>query len=84
MRCGCRAPFESLHGQFHLVEVTELLVRSAGELADQFDLRGSDAVHLASLQAVADPDVVLAAGAQGLPVAAAPIGIAVANLHSSS
>ncbi len=75
---------ETLHSQLHLVEVTEELVQSAGVLAEQFDLGGYDAVHLASLREVADPGVVLAAGDQSLLAAAEAIGIASANLHPSS
>jgi len=74
--------FEILHGQLHLVEVTEALVRSSGGMAEQFDLRGYDAVHLASVQEIADSDVVLAAGDQSLLAAGEALGIAVANLNS--
>ncbi len=73
--------FEILHDQLHIVEVTEGLVRSAGGMADQCDLRGYDAVHLASVQEIADSDVVLAAGDPGLLAAAEALGIAVANLN---
>ncbi len=72
--------FEILHGQLDMVEVTEELVRSAGGMAEQFHLRGYDAVHLASVREIADPDLVLAAGDLSLLAAAEALGIAVANL----
>lgn len=75
------ADFESLYRQLDLVEVTEKLVKSAGSLAEQFALRGYDAVHLASAELVNDPELVLAAGDQNLRQAAQALGIAVANLQ---
>lgn len=57
------------------VEVHEALVERAGELADALELRGYDAVHLASAEAVADDEtwfvgadarLLAAAQAQGL------------------
>lgn len=74
--------FESLHQQLDTVEVTESLVRGAGSLAQQFALRGYDAVHLASAQLVHDPDMVLAAGDKSLLEAARSLGIATSNLES--
>ena len=76
--------FEILYGQLLLVEVTEPVVRSAGDLAWQFGLRGYDAVHLASMRVVADPELVLVAGDRSLLAAAEALGIAVANLQSKS
>lgn len=75
---------ESLYQQLDIVEVTESLVRDAGSLAEQFALRGYDAVHLASAQLVHDPDTVLAAGDQNLLSAAEAMGLAISNLQSSS
>jgi predicted nucleic acid-binding protein len=75
--------FEQLHGQLDLVDVTEALVRDAGELAETFHLRGYDAVHLASVEEIADTDVVLATGDPSLRTAAASLGIAVAELHAA-
>jgi hypothetical protein len=40
--------FESLHGELSLIGIDVQLAREAGELAEQFALRGYDAVHLAS------------------------------------
>jgi predicted nucleic acid-binding protein len=72
--------FESLYRQLDLVEVTERLVRESGSLAEQFALRGYDAVHLASARLVQDPDLVLAAGDANLLCAAQALGIATARL----
>jgi uncharacterized protein len=72
--------FESLHSQLDLIEITEGLVREAGELAEQLNLRGADAVHLASARLVDDPDMVLAAGDQSLLAAARAVGMATADL----
>jgi uncharacterized protein len=59
------------------IEVTEVLARRAGELAQAHGLRGYDAVHLAASSAVADSDVVLVSGDIDLANAAKSIGIAV-------
>jgi uncharacterized protein len=72
--------FESLHQQLDIVEVDEALVRDAGSLAEQFALRGYDAVHLASVKLIQDPDVVFAAVDPDLLRGAQTLGIAVASL----
>jgi predicted nucleic acid-binding protein len=72
--------FEDVHVQLDLVEVTDDLVREAGALAEQFGLRGYDAVHLASARMLEDPELVLAAGDRSLLEAAAAAGIATADL----
>lgn len=63
-----------------LVEVTDLLVRRAGELAERLALRGYDAVHLASAELVADRDLVLATGDKQLLAAAGELEISTAVL----
>ena len=40
--------FESLQGELSLIGIDAELARQAGDLAEQFGLRGYDAVHLAS------------------------------------
>jgi predicted nucleic acid-binding protein len=72
--------FESLHTQLDVIEITEELVRGAGELAEQLSLHGFDAVHLASARLVDDPELVLAAGDHNLLAAARAVGIATADL----
>jgi predicted nucleic acid-binding protein len=76
--------FEAVHEQLDFIEVTETLVGAAGALAEQFGLRGYDAVHLASARLVNDPELVLASGDQSLLAAARAAGIATADLNSRS
>jgi uncharacterized protein len=40
--------FDALQGELSLIGIDTQLARQAGHLADQFSLRGYDAVHLAS------------------------------------
>ncbi len=53
---------DELWDEFEVVEVDELLVREAADLAQCYALRGYDAVHSASAQQLDDDDVVVAAG----------------------
>jgi hypothetical protein len=76
--------FDSICQQLDMVEVTDELVGEAGNLAQEFGLRGYDAVHLASAQAVSDEDLVVAAGDQGLLSAAEALGFATADLSAGS
>jgi uncharacterized protein len=64
--------------QLDLVEVSEQLANHAGELAEQHELRGYDAVHLAAALLIDDPDLVLAAGDLDLLAAATASGLATA------
>ena len=61
------------------VEVTENLVRTAGQLASEQGLRCYDAVHLAAALAVADTDTVFVGGDRELLTAATRLGLAVAR-----
>ena len=74
-----RNGFEDLWSQLDRVEVTAMLAQRAGDLADQFALRGYDAVHLAAAETLTDPDLVLVAGDGELCAAAAALGLAVAR-----
>jgi uncharacterized protein len=76
--------FEVLTRQIDVVEVTENLVLQAGALAEQFDVPGHDAVHLASARLIDDPDVVLASADAHLLAAAQQLGISVAPLTNRS
>lgn len=69
---------DDLMSEVDHIEVTEELAYSAGELAQVHGLRGYDAVHLAAATSVADGDVVLVTGDDGLAKAATAIGISVA------
>jgi uncharacterized protein len=72
------ADFEALQRELLLVAVDQDLARQAGELAYDMALRGYDAVHLATVLALADNEVTLvtwdgdlaeAALRSGLPIA---------------
>jgi uncharacterized protein len=72
----------SLYGQLDLLEVDDLLVRRAGELAQRHALRGYDAVHLAAAERVQHDTTVVVAGDGDLCAAAEALGIAVVLTHS--
>lgn len=59
------------------VDVDEPLIRRAGVLAEQEALRGYDAIHLASAEAVADEELVVVAGDGQLLAAAQNLGFTV-------
>jgi predicted nucleic acid-binding protein len=74
------ADFEELVSDLALIGVDEPLARSAGALAEEFELRGYDAVHLATARALGknavilvtwDGDLAEAAIEAGLPIAPA-------------
>ena len=60
------------------VELTDAVTAHAGELAAFYELRGADAVHLASLLAVGDPNTVFAVWDQRLRAGASAAGLRVA------
>jgi predicted nucleic acid-binding protein len=64
------------------VELTAELARWAGDLAEEFALRGYDAVHLASLRALAGPDTVFVAADRRLLGAVRSLGVPVAPIHA--
>lgn len=57
------------------IPLTEELATRAGELAEVYALRGYDAVHLASAEAIADPDTTLVTADNDLASAAASLGM---------
>jgi len=63
-----------------LLDVTESVARRAGDFAEQHGLRAYDAVHLASLDSVADDETLLVATDGNLVRAAQERGIATAAL----
>jgi uncharacterized protein len=69
--------FDSKYEEFDLVEVDDLLVRHAGQLAETHGLRGYGAVHLAAAHRVRDPDLVVVAGDGALLTAATAEGMAI-------
>lgn len=66
---------ERLWEQIEGIVVTEALARRAGELADQCALRGYDAIHLASAEAILDEGDVMVVSDWRLAEAAASLGI---------
>jgi predicted nucleic acid-binding protein len=71
---------EAACSQLDFVEVDPELVDAAGSLAEQHQLRGYDAVHLASALRLADPHLVLVAGDAALLSAATTAGLATARI----
>lgn len=71
--------FESLFGGFDLVDVSDSLVRAAGDVAERYALRGYDAVHLAAAMFVGD--VVLVTWDADLARAASKAGLATAGIR---
>ena len=72
-----RAEFESLHSELLLVGVDAALARQAGQLAEELELPGYDAVHLASALALGS-DPALVSWDEDLRRAATESGCAVA------
>lgn len=69
---------DELVAELDHVEVTDQLVREAGELARTHGLRGYDAVHLAAGLSASDDDLVFVTGDLGLATAAQNSAVAVA------
>lgn len=59
---ACLVRFEDLWEQIDVIEIDDALTRRAAALADHFRLRGYDAVHCASAEQIAAPDLVAATG----------------------
>ena len=68
-----------LYDQLDLLEIDEMLVRRAGDLAQDHALRGYDAIHLAASERVGADTTVLVAGDRDLCRIAGQLGIAVAS-----
>ncbi len=69
--------FESLQGELSLIGIDAQLAHEAGQLAEQFALRGYDAVHLASALAAGEA-ITFVSWDEDLRGAAAQSGCAVA------
>jgi predicted nucleic acid-binding protein len=69
------ATFERLWAEMEGIELTETLARRAGVLAESHALRGYDAIHLASAEAILDDGDVMVVSDTRLAEAAASIGI---------
>lgn len=72
--------FEAVYAGIDVFLPSVDVVRRAGELAQLHALRGYDAVHLASAEAIADPELVLVASDRALLRAGAAIGLTTAAL----
>jgi hypothetical protein len=70
------ALLERLWPELDVIEVDETMMRRAAALADEFGLRGYDAVHCASIEQLDDADVVGAAGDRQILQAWSALGIA--------
>nr|WP_276976694.1 type II toxin-antitoxin system VapC family toxin [Ferrimicrobium acidiphilum] len=70
---------DQLYRQMDIVEISDEIVRRAGVLAEEHSLRGYDAVHLASAEAVSEDGFVLVNGDGSLLQAASALGLAVAR-----
>ena len=75
-----RAEVHALIDETDLLDVTEEVTRRAGDLAERHSLRAYDAVHLASVEVVADEETLLVAADGNLIRAARARGIATAAL----
>ena len=74
-RTEALATFERLWAEMDGLELTESLARRAGVLAEEHALRGYDAIHLASAEAILDDGDVMVVSDTRLAEAAASIGI---------
>ena len=72
------ADFEDVVSDLSLIGVDEPLARSAGALAEEFKLRGHDAVHLATALALGENDITLVTWDRDLADAALEAGLPVA------
>ncbi len=71
-----------LYAQLDLLEIDDMLVRRAGDLAQDHALRGYDAIHLAAAERACSDTTVLVAGDRDLCTAAGQLGIALASTTS--
>jgi predicted nucleic acid-binding protein len=71
--------FEGIQREMILVGVDEPLARQAGALAEDLELRGYDAVHLATALDLCDEDVAVVTWDADLRSAAEQVGLAVAG-----
>jgi hypothetical protein len=71
---------DALLAEMDIVEVDDALARRAGDLSEAHRLRGYDAVHLAAVERVRDPTVILVARDDALLEAGTAAGIAIARI----
>ena len=73
------ATFEELYAELTTVGVDQVLAARAGEHAEDLELRGYDAVHLATALELGDEEVVLVTWDRDLARAAERVGLGVAG-----
>lgn len=71
---------EQLYQQIDLIEISDEIVRRAGLLAEDYSLRGYDAVHLAAAETLDEEEIVLVVGDGPLCKAAEKLGLAVSRI----
>jgi predicted nucleic acid-binding protein len=69
---------DELWRDFRVVEIDEVVIRRAAELADHYALRGYDAVHCASAERIDATDLVVASGDKDVLAACAELALATA------
>lgn len=75
--------FTEIWPDVDVIDVTSLVLSSAGAFARSLALRGYDAVHCASAAAVSDPDLVSVSGDSGLLGAWRRLGMAVLDTNQA-
>lgn len=70
---------DRLDGSVEKIDIDHVLVRRAGDLAEEFALRGYDAIHLAALARLEDPHAIMVSGDRELCRAAAKLGMPVCD-----
>lgn len=79
---GAKRALEDRFKEIDMVEVTDHVVRAAGDLAEQHGLRGYDAVHLASALALGAGDMTLATWDRDLALAGRAEGFDLAGIQT--
>lgn len=77
------ATFEELYAELTTVGVDQVLAARAGEHAEELELRGYDAVHLATALELGDEEVVLVTWDRDLARAAERVGLGVAGFGTA-
>lgn len=72
-----------IYDRLEILEISDVVVRRAGALAELHALRGYDSVHLAAADLIREADFVFVAGDEALCGAAETIGLDVARTGGS-
>ncbi len=75
---------DQLWAQVEIAEVDQIVVERAAALAHRFHLRGYDAMHCASAEQLAEPDLVAAAGDRQLLAAWTKLGLATFDTNAAT